>query len=408
MQRWQQWVGRREPMMLGLLVLLTLALRAGAFIILDPVIESDGAAYLAIADSLLRTGVPTDMFGQHGFYSIGYPLALLPISALFGATAMAALLTNLVLAIITFGLLWRLARDIGLPAWARVLTAAVYATWLPGIWNASMVARENLSTPLLLAVLLTSLAILRRRRGASVIAGMVCGAAMLAGGSAILLGLAPMIAIVLAANRHRELVVRSGAMLAGGLLLVLAPWLLAMHAMTGSATLATSSGFNFYLGHNPAATGGFISIADTPAGNQWEQMRREYGEAEASAALAREGRAFIAAHPLQTIGLAADKLVRFWTPNLPDTADFAASTVVATIRLAEVLQYLLLLILGGYALLTGRVARDQRRVIMALIAGFWLVHAAAYVMPRYRDPVMPVVMLLGVAALARRGVQDGR
>jgi hypothetical protein len=402
------FANRREPMLLAALLALTLLLRTAAFLVLSPPVESDGAAYLMLADSFWQTGVPTDMFGQHGFYSIGYPLALLPFVMLFGATAQAALLTNLLLSALTLWLLWQLARQIGLPAWARLLVAAIYATWLPGIWNAAMVARENLSTPLLLAILLTSLSILQRKRGASVIAGALCGGAMLAGGSALLLCLAPLTAIWLAANRRRELIVRSSAMLASGLLLVLAPWLLAMQAMTGSMTLNTSSGFNFYLGHNAAATGRYVSIADTPYANRWEALRLAVGEAEAGAVLAREGRAFIAANSTRTAELVATKLALFWTPNVPDATDFAASKMLALIRIAEVAQYLLLLLLGGYALLSGRVAREQRRVILAVIVGFWVVHAAAYVMPRYRDPVMPVVMLLAVAAIARRGVQDGR
>ena len=408
MRDWQAWVARREAALIVWLVLLALALRVVAFLILDPVIESDGAAYLAIADSLWRTGVPTDTFGQHGFYSIGYPLFLTPFVAILGKSGVASLVANLLLALASMALLWRLALTLMLPGWARILVIALYAVWLPGIWNATMIARENLSTPLLLGILLASLTILARRRGATVIAGTLCGAAMLAGGSALLLGLAPLMAIWLAANGRRELIVRSGAMLAGGVLLVLGPWLLAMQLMTGSLALNTSSGFNFYLGHNPAATGSFVSIADTPAAPRWEGMRQTLGEAGASAELAREGRAFIAANPLRAIELAGIKLVGFWWPNIPDARDFAASPLIATLRLGEVAQYVFLLLLGGYALLTGRVARDQRRVILALIAGFWVVHAAAYVMPRYRDPVMPVVMLLGVAALARRGVQDGR
>lgn len=408
MRDWTAIAARREPRILALLVLLALMVRVAAFFVLAPPVESDGAAYVMLADSLWRTGVPTDMFGQHGFYSIGYPLALTPFVALMGATAAAGLVLNLILAVVSLWLLYRLAQQLGLPAWARLLTLAAYALWLPGIWNAAMLARENLSTPLLLGVLLASLAILQRRRGASIAAGIFCGAAMLAGGSALLLGLAPLTAIWLAANHRRELVVRSSAILAGGLLLVLAPWLLAMQAMTGSATLSTSSGFNFYLGHNAAATGSYVSIADTPAGPRWAAMRGQLGEADASTALAAQGRDFIIANPGQAMQLAAIKLAMFWMPNVPDASDFAASKLLAMIRIVEVAQYALFLVLGAYALLTGRVARDQRRVMLAIIAGFWVVHAAAYVMPRYRDPVMPVVMLLGVAALARRGVRDGR
>ena len=408
MRDWATTAARREPRFLGLLLLLMLAVRVAAFVVLAPPVESDGAAYLMLADSLWRTGVPTDMFGQHGFYSIGYPLALVPFVALIGATAAAGLALNLLLATASLWLLYRLAQQIGLPAWARLAVGAAYALWLPGIWNAAMLARENLSTPLLLGILLASLLMLQRRRGATLVAGLLCGLALLAGGSALLLGLAPLTAAWLAAGGRRDQLMRGGAMLAAGLLIPLAPWLLAMQAMTGSATLSTSSGFNFYLGHNAAATGSYVSIADTPAGPRWAAMRGQLGEADASTALAAQGRDFIIANPGQAMQLAAIKLAMFWMPNVPDASDFAASKLVATIRLVEVAQYALLLLLAAYALLTGRVARDQRRVMLAIIAGFWVVHAAAYVMPRYRDPVMPMVMLLAVTALARRGVHDGR
>jgi hypothetical protein len=106
--------------------------------------------------------------------------------------------------------------------------------------------------------------------------------------------------------------------------------------------------------------------------------------------------------------LAATKLAMFWAPNVPDAEDFAASKIVALIRVGEMLQYGLIMLLALWALWRGRVSKAQRRVILAIIGGFWLIHAAAYVMPRYRDPVVPVLMLLGVATLARRGVQDGR
>lgn len=408
MPRWQEWVNRRAAGLLIALTVLALGLRAAAFMVLDLPVESDAAAYLTIAESLARTGVPTDMFGQHGFYSIGYPVVLAPFVAFLGATASAALTANLLLALLSIWLLVLLGHRLALPGWAHVLVVALYATWLPGIWNAASVARENLSTPLLLGVLLASLAMLERRRGAALLAGLLCGGAMLAGGSAVLLGLAPLTALWIATRGHRDRLLRGGAALAAGLLIAVGPWLLAMQAMTGSATLASSSGFNFYLGHNPAATGTFVSIADTPAGPRWEGMRQTLGEAGASAELAREGRAFIAAEPLRALELTASKLVRFWTPNLPDAADMAAAPLIAAIRWIEVGQYLLLLSLAAVALLSGRVARDHKRLIVALVAGFWLVHAAAYVLPRYRDPLMPVMMLLAAATLARRGVRYAR
>jgi hypothetical protein len=407
-QRWAETAERRAPILALQLVILAVLLRIAAFVILELPIGQDGASYLSMADTLLRSGVPTDIHGQHGFYSIGYPLILTPFVLALGATATAALITNLVLTVATMWLLWRVAHAIGLPRWSKLTVIAIYATWLPGIWNAAMPARENLSTPLLLAVLLASLAMLRGTRGATLMAGLLCGLAMLAGGSALLLSLAPLTALWINARGHAEQLVRGGAMLAAGLLIPLLPWLAAMQAMTGSATLATNSGFNFYLGHNPVATGRFVSIADTPAGPRWESMRESLGEAGASTALAAEGRAFIAANPERSIALAARKLVGFWAPNVPDADDFASRPDVSFIRIGEVAQYGLILLLALWALWHGRVTREHRRVILAIIVGFWVVHAAAYVMPRYRDPVMPVLMLLAVAAISRRGVKHGR
>jgi hypothetical protein len=40
-----------------------------------------------------------------------------------------------------------------------------------------------------------------------------------------------------------------------------------------------------------------------------------------------------------------------------------------------------------------------------MILGFWVVHAAAYIIPRYRDPVVPLLIVLAavqVVAWARR------
>lgn len=405
MSQWQRLVDRWFGPAIVMIVLGTLAVRVAAWLVLGLPVESDAAAYLSMAQSIVHTGVPSDTFGQHGFYSIGYPLFLVPFVAILGATPLAALSANLVLTLGTVTLLWKLAQRLRLPPSAVLAVLVLYTVWIPGIWNAAGAARENLSTPLLLLVLLTSLWVLDRRRGALPLAGVVCGAAMLAGGSALLLGLAPLLALRCRSSRlrHRDQWMRGAAAFAGGALIMLLPWLLAMQAMTGSFTLNTSSGFNFYLGHNPAATGGFVSISDTPAGPRWQALHARAGEAGAAQQLTREGLAFVAENPLRTAELAAIKLWRFWAPNVPDAQDFAASATVAYARYADVALYLAILLLGLIGLFwPGRLTREERLVIGALILGFWAVHTLAYVMPRYRDPVVPVFMLLALLPFCRR------
>ena len=95
------------------------------------------------------------------------------------------------------------------------------------------------------------------------------------------------------------------------------------------------------------------------------------------------------------------KLALFWAPNLPDSGDFASSKAVALIRLGEVAQYLLLVTLGGFALMSKAVAGQRRAVLAALIGGFWLLHGLAYIIPRYRDPVMPLLIVLAAGLLTQ-------
>lgn len=396
-----QRIEARAGMWLALLILLTLIVRGAAAIILAQPVESDAAAYLAMADNLVRQGAPTDIHGNHAFYSIGYPLLLAPFVAVMGAQMPAAIALNLLLAALSATLVWRIAGQLGLPVWARLLAVAGHALWIPGIWNASGAARENLSTPLLLFVAAEGLALLRGTRGAALSAGLGWGAGILAGGSSLLIGAAPVTALLL----RRQPFARGMAVLIGGAALLIAPWLLATTALVGSPVINTNGGFNLYLGHNPAATGRFVSIGDTPAGPRWEAMRRDLGEAGASAALGQEATRWIAANPGRTITLAATTLALFWAPNAPDAADFATSRAVAGLRLIEVAQYLLILALALWGLWRWGFATGQRRLLLALVGSFWIIHAATYIIPRYRDPVMPLLIILaaaGLAALAQR------
>src|SRR3546814_11524341 len=63
-----------------------------------------------------------------------------------------------------------------------------------------------------------------------------------------------------------------------GATLMLAPWLYATNQIVGRPVLTTNAAFNLYLGNNPAATGKFVSIADTPLAKDWNATRLRLGE----------------------------------------------------------------------------------------------------------------------------------
>ena len=378
-------------------LLVAVLLRIGAALVLSPALESDGLSYVTMAHNLATTGVLSDNFGQHVFYSAGYPLVLTPAFEIAGSSMSTVLAVNLALTVITGMLLHRLVLALGAPRGAALLAVAVFAVWLPAVWNATLPAKENLSTLLLVGLLLSALAMAREKSVLlpAVAAGLYWSTGVLTGGSALLAGAAILVALggQLADGRPGD-ALRSLIACAAAAALVLGPWLVATQRMVGEPMLSSNAEFNLYLGNNPAADGRFVSIADTPAGPQWEAKREALGEAGAAHWLGGMARDWIAANPGEAARLAAVKLGLFWMPNLPDSADFAARRTVSTIRLGDVAQYVLVLAAAVLALCRSSIPRRERLAVAALIGGFWLIHAAAYVMPRYRDPIAPILIAL--------------
>jgi len=389
------------------LIIVMLAIRVAAHFALPQPLASDALAYFDIARSLAAGGWPTDNFGQHAFYSIGYPLLLAPAFALFGASTGVAFAVNLGLAVVSVLLIAALARALALTRMGEQLAMLGYAVWLPGIWNGTTLARENLSTPLVLAIVLLAVKLGSGPRWRVALgAGMAWGAAVLAGTSAAPLIAAPLLGLALGAGwRPVRMALPLVAMLAGAAL-VLTPWLAASDAMVGRPVITTNTGFNLYLGNNPAATGGFVSIAETPMGPQWHALLATQGEAGAAATLGRAAQGWMRAHPAQALTLDAHKLALFWRPNLPQWSDFTGgSRAIAIVRIGEVTEYLAIVLLGIAALLEGPVARRWRVLVAVAIVGFWALHGLAYIIPRYRDPVMPLLIVMaagGIAAFIQR------
>lgn len=399
---------RSDNWLLAAIVVSAIAVRIAAALVLKQPLESDALSYFTMARGLAERGVLVDNFGQHAFYSAGYPLLLAPFFAVLGSGVWVALAVNMGLTAVSIWLIYRLAVELSEVAGAGdfragLLAAAVFALWLPAVWNAGVVAKENLSTPLLLGLTLCAVRIARGERGL-LVAGLLWGAALVTGGSALLLCAGVGVALIL---RRR---IGSGVWFVIGAAIVLAPWLYATDRMVGRPVLTTNAAFNLYLGNNPAATGRFVSIADTPMGLDWEATRVRLGEIGNADRLQAAAVTWIVESPGRAGALAVRKLGYFWAPNVPDAADFAASKAVAAMRVFEVLQYLAIVVLGVLAFRSRLVVRDGKWVVAAMIAGFWAIHASAYVIARYRDPVVPLLIVMAsipVAAWLRKGVRHG-
>lgn len=359
---------------------------------------NDAASYVAMAQSAFAPNGMRDIFGNCAFYSPGYPFALAPFVIAFGAPVLLAV--NLGLALLSIALAGALGRRIG-GAGVGLASAAATAVLAPAALVSAQAARENLSIPLLLGFALAGVALLetRRPRAWAAVAGLAYGAGVLAGASVILTGAALPLALW-----WRGEVRRAGpliALFALGTAAVLGPWLWHTQDQLGRAVLTTNAPFNLYIGNNPAANGRFVSMRDTPMARDWRPLRARAGELAATDTLGRLARAHIATHPGETAALALRKLALFWLPDLPEPQD-GNGALVTLLRWGAAAEHLLLLGLAALALARWRRLPRGARLIAVIVALFWVVHAAAYVMPRYRLPVMPLVGVLAALALVPR------
>jgi hypothetical protein len=387
----------RARLAVAALLILVLAVRAAAMMLFHNPVTGDSAAYYAMAESLSHGQPMRDMFGQAAFYSPGYPILLALPFALFGASAQAALALNLVLALVTALLVVLLARRITGSPVAALVAGIGYALWVPSVYSATFIFKENLTTPLLLGFVLTVLKAGDSARPMALcgLAGLLFGLGLL-GGTSSLLTILAFLLILARLGRQIGFGELLGPVIGFGIgaSAVLSPWFMHSEKLLGSPVLTTNSGFNLYLGNNPAATGRFVSIADTPMGPRWKAMRAELGEIGASDALGAAAKAYILAHPGRTAELAATKLGLFWAPNVPDAADDQHGIQLA-VRWIDVAEHVVILMLGLCGAIGWfRRSPDIAPIVLAIL-GFWAIHGAAYMIIRYREPVMPLMIVLG-------------
>lgn len=405
---------RAELAALGFVLLLGLMTRGLAILVLkEPLTPfSDSTNYLEMARSLAAHLLMRDEFGSVAFFSPGYPLACALAFSVAGAQLGTVLALNLALGVVATLLTYLLARHATRDRAVALIAAAAFALLIPAVAGSAFVQKENLSVPLLIGFTLAVVLLLdtKRPRLVAALSGLLYGAGLLAGASVILTGGVVVIALLWRKQAWQETTAAIGAF-AAGTAIVVGPWLWHVDRTLGRPVLTTNGPFNLYVGNNPAATGRFVSMRDTPLGAQWRVMRARDGELRATDRLGELAIAHIRTHPAETGALAMRKLALFWLPDLPDNADQAHGTVITALRWAEALQHVLIVLLGGLAVLQWRERTKAERLILITIACFWLVHAAAYVMPRYRLPVLPLLLVSAtstVMPLVRRPVRGAK
>ena len=369
------------------------ALRVAAMAGFQHVPESDELAYRSMALNLLAGNGIVDSMGNHAMYNVGYSLFILaPVFFLFGEDLLAVRVVNMFLGAAAIILCYLVAKEAGAGRLGRLIAALAWALYLPNAIYGMYLAKENLMLPLMLGVMWCALRLARQPSNAVAIGcGALLGLLALTGNAA--LSLLAVLALALLLSPASMAQRASMAMLALSVALVMSgPWLLRNMQVIGAPVLNTNGGFNLYVGNNPAATGMFVSISETPRGPTWDALRKT-GEVQASETLKQEAISWVQAHPTAFLTLAAKKAAYFWTPPFHEGKGDQSSAEKLVRRLWAI-QFLALLAAAIGTLLIPRLRNRQVALLWLALACYTGVHMLFYVIFRYREPIMPVLAVM--------------
>lgn len=384
----------KEATWLLLILVIGLALRVVAISTLSYTPVSDELAYRSMALNLVNGNGIVDFMGNHAMFNVGYPLFILaPVFAVFGEAPLIARLLNAFLGGLDIVLCYMIAKEAGAGPSGRLLAAALWALYLPASVYTVYLMKENLMTPLILGVMWCVLRLAKEPAYITAVGcGLLFGLLALTGNAALSLAVPVILALAFTtANLGRKVMVALLILIEAAL--VAAPWMVRNAEVLGTPILNTNSGFNLYLGNNPAATGMFVSIADTPRGQTWQELKRQKGEVLASETLKEEALAWIKEHPSTFVALTLKKAVLFWTPPFHDGKG-QASTGEPMIRLLWAIQFVALLAGAIGSFFVPRLRSHPMAVLWLAIVSYTAVHMLFYVIFRYREPIMPLVCVL--------------
>jgi 4-amino-4-deoxy-L-arabinose transferase-like glycosyltransferase len=396
---------QRDWLWLAIIVGIGFAFRAVAMASFNHVPESDELAYKSMALNLVSGNGIVDEMGNHAMYNVGYPLFILsPVFFFLGEDLLVARLANMLLGGATIVLCYLVAKEAGAGKLGRLMAAAVWAIYLPASVYGVYLLKENLMTPLMLGVMWCALRLASQpSKGAAAACGALFGLLALTGNAALSLVAVVALALVLTPASLFQRVTLATLVIAIAMV-ISGPWMMRNLHVVGAPVLNTNGGFNLYLGNNPAATGMFVSIADTPRGPTWEALRKT-GEVEASETLKQEAIAWAKSHPAEFAMLALKKVVYFWMPPFHD-GKMEQSAAERLVRVLWAIQFLLLVAGAACAVLIGRLRSRKLAILWCAVACYTAVHMLFYVILRYREPIMPILGVM--AALTIESLMAGR
>lgn len=391
--------------MLASLLLVAFMLQLSAVVILDLEQLTDFVGYMNMATSMLETGHMQDGQGNVAFYSAGWPLFLVPFFALFGSTMEVAQYVNVLLGTASVYLVHLCAKEI-LPNWKwAAFSTFIWVTYAPTILYTEYIAKENLMVPLMLLQLLLVLRFSNsaNKTTSSILLGLIFGYQLIVGPATILTGA---IIGIIVLNFHlknefwKALQWRPAFIFLLVSFITLVPWLVYTDSELGEPVLNTNGSFNLYIGNNPNAGPFFINIDETPIGDGWHELKdAQGGELGISKYLKKEALNYIFENPGRTFILSVQKVVYFWMPPIHEGKEGNQSLLETLVRVVWAISYCIIMFFALIPLFFYRKLNRSHLILYGTALLYCGIHAAAYVIFRYRLPIMPIMCILASQGL---------
>lgn len=367
----------------------------------------DGVAY----DEWARQIVAGPWLGSEVFYQAPlYPYFLACLYSLFGPSLLAVRLVQALLGA-TACVFLALAGARFFERRAGLLAGALLAVWPSAVFADALIQKTALDTFLFCALLACTASALQRHAAREwLAAGALAGALALTRENAIVF--APVLAVAAWSSTPARGLPTAAALLAG-MALVLTPVAVRNLAVGGELHLTTAQfGPNFFIGNNPRATGLYRPLLYGRGDARHERrdatqlaeqaLARSLSPAEVSSYWTGRALGYIAEQPGDWIRLLGRKAML--TVNRVEVGDAEDpytygdwSTALALLN--PVLNFGLLVPLAAASVVL--LWRRNRFVplLLALLATYALTVIATYVMGRYRQPLLPLLLLFAAAGI---------
>jgi len=392
------WLHALRPPVLWGVLLLGVAVRLVAIVVVAPVPTSDGQAYLDLADGLLARGEYGSLEAR-AYWPPGMAFVLVPLLAIAPLSVALGFFTLACFVGTALGM-YRLGLTLGLAQWAS-WPLLLLALWPTHVLMSGLPEKELLIIAMLPWVLWAVLeSATRWTRG--LIAGVLLGFMVLTQPSLQLLPpFAAVLALLSGQPWRRVLGVLATVVFSAGL--VIAPWTLRNLAVLDEPVLvSTNGGGNLYRANNELATGGYVAVGRVDVEALPELVANREGK--------RLAVDWITDHPLDFLRLTAGKVLLF--PGDHSYGAYAAfradpervpRAVYLSLKLVAAVCWLLL-----WAVLVAIAWRHwhQRRPLPAgtgLLLLPWLylagIHAIFESGSKYHLPTLAAILLLAVLML---------